>query len=434
MREALRGLTVRGRAFVAAGATAVLCAVVLGQPALTRVGVLVAVLPLLAALVVGRGRYRLTLERTVTPATVTVGESARVDLVLTNAGRTPTGVMLMEDQVPHALGSRPRFLLEGIGHGWRRHVTYPLRPGVRGRYAVGPMDVRVGDPFGLVEIGRSFRSAATLTVVPPVVPLPPVPLGGATSGSGEDRPRPSASGSAEDVTVRDYRRGDDLRRVHWRSSARTGELMVRREEQPWQPRASVVVDNRLRAHRGQGAASSLEVAVAAAASVVAHLTRRGYTVRLVSADGPLGPDAPASSPGRDRGADPTAALEALAVLVPTQRPRLDESWLTDTTRGGIVVAVLAGTEITDAPALRRLRHHAGTALALPVDLAPWGDAPTRTTPTRALLATQGWRWAELTPSEPLARTWARLGRPGGALADRPLAGATAPGPGPGAGR
>jgi len=419
VREALAGLTVRGRAFVAAGLTALLCAVVLGQSALVRVGVLVALLPLLAAFVIGRSRYRLTLERTVSPTTVTVGEPARVDLLLVNEGRTPTGVMLLEDHVPHALGSRPRFVLEGIGHGWRRHVSYPVRPGVRGRYPIGPMDVRVSDPFGLVEVGRSFRSETSLVVVPAVVPLAPVGLGGQWTGAGDERPRSFATGSAEDVTVRDYRVGDDLRRVHWRSSARLGELMVRREEQPWQPRATVMVDDRARAHRGQGAASSLELAVTAAASVAVHLTRRGYMVRLVTASG--------EHPGagwHDRGAtDATTLLEALAVVTPTPRVDLDTSWLTDSARGGILVAVLGGCEPGDVPVLRRMRHHAGTAVALPVDLSAWGDGADGRppSPTPAVVASQGWRSSRLRPSEPVDVAWSRLAHPSSSGA--PLTGA-----------
>ena len=58
MREALSALTVRGRAFLAAGITAVVCAILLGQPTLTRVGVLVAALPLITAATLGRSRYR----------------------------------------------------------------------------------------------------------------------------------------------------------------------------------------------------------------------------------------------------------------------------------------------------------------------------------------------------------------------------------------
>ena len=285
MREALSGLTVRGRAFVAAGVTAIVCAIVLGQPSLSRVGVLVLALPLVTALFIGRSRYRLALVRTVNPQLVAAGQPASVSLSLANEGRTPSGVLLLEDHLPYVLGTRPRFVLEGIGHGWRRDVTYQVRSDVRGRFEIGPMTVRVNDPFGLVELGRAFRTTVPLTVTPRTVPLSHIPLGGAWTGSGDNRPRAFAMGSAEDVTVREYRRGDDLRRVHWRSSARVGELMVRREEQPWQSRATLFLDNRVVAHRGQGIASSLEAAVSAAASIAVHLSQRGFTVRLVTAAG-----------------------------------------------------------------------------------------------------------------------------------------------------
>lgn len=77
MREALAGLTVRGRAFIAAGITAIICAVILGQPTLTRVGVLVLALPLVTAVYVGRSRYKLALVRTVNPQLVAAGQPAR---------------------------------------------------------------------------------------------------------------------------------------------------------------------------------------------------------------------------------------------------------------------------------------------------------------------------------------------------------------------
>ena len=201
-------------------------------------------LPLLTVAVVGRNRYRLALVRTVTPQLVAAGQPARVTLTLANEGRAPNGVLLLEDQVPYVLGTRPRFVLEGIGQGWRHSVSYQVRSDVRGRFEIGPMSVRVSDPFGLVELGRTFRTTVPLTVTPRTVPLPQIPLGGAWTGSGDNRPRAFATGSAEDVTVREYRQGDDLRRVHWRSSAKLGELMVRREEQPWQSRATLFLDNR----------------------------------------------------------------------------------------------------------------------------------------------------------------------------------------------
>ena len=158
MREALAGLTVRGRGFLAAGVTALVCAVLLGQDSLARVGVLVLALPLVTAALVGRSRYRLALVRTVTPQLVAAGQPATVTLALTNEGRTPSGVLLLEEQVPYVLGTRPRFTLEGIPYGWRRQVTYQVRSDVRGHFDIGPMTVRVTDPFGLIELGRTFRT------------------------------------------------------------------------------------------------------------------------------------------------------------------------------------------------------------------------------------------------------------------------------------
>lgn len=406
MREALGGLTVRGRAFVAAGVTAMVCAVILGQPALTRVGVLVLALPLVTAAVIGRGRYRLALVRTVNPQLVTAGQPARVSLVLTNEGRTPSGVLLLEDRVPYVLGTRPRFVLEGIGHGWRRHVTYQVRSDVRGRFEIGPMTVRVSDPFGLVELGRAFRTTVPLTVTPRTVPLPQIPIGGAWTGSGDNRPRAFATGSAEDVTVREYRRGDDLRRVHWRSSARTGELMVRREEQPWQSRATVFLDNRQRAHRGQGIASSLEAAVSAAASIAVHLAQRGFAVRLVTASGE---DPSSAWHSRETELNTAPLLEALAVVQPLGQARIETGWLAEPTHGGLVVGIVGGVEAHDLPVLRRMHLHAGSAMALALDVDAWVGGPA-TGGAAPLLARQGWRAAPLGPRDRLDAVWQDLGR------------------------
>ena len=96
-----------------------------------------------------------------------------------------------------------------------------------------------------------------------------------------------------------------------RSSARVGELMVRREEQPWQSRATLFLDNRVRAHRGQGIASSLEAAVSAAASIAVHLSHRGFMVRFVTA---AGEDTNNAWHYRDADLNTAPLLEALAVL------------------------------------------------------------------------------------------------------------------------
>ncbi|QCW51180.1 DUF58 domain-containing protein [Nocardioides dongxiaopingii] len=411
MREAFAGLTVRGRAFLAAGITAIVCAVLLGQPALTRVGVLVVALPVVTAVVIGRSRYRLALVRTVTPQLVSAGQPARVHLALTNEGRTPSGVLMLEDHVPYVLGTRPRFVLDGIGHGWRRQVTYQVRSDVRGRFEIGPMTVRVGDGFGLVELGRAFRMTVPLVVTPRTVPLPAIPLGGGWTGSGDNRPRAFAIGSAEDVTVRDYRQGDDLRRVHWRSSAKTGELMVRREEQPWQSRATILLDNRLVAHRGQGVASSLEAAVSAAASIALHLSHRGFQVRLVTAGGEDS-GGPSLSQWHSRDADLNVRplLEALAVVELDSRDHLDTSWMGEAAHGGLTVAVLGSLDQRDGPALRRIVHHTASALAVALDVDAWSGPHVVTGSAAPFLTGSGWRAVTLGPRDRLETVWEDLGR------------------------
>ncbi len=411
MREALVGLTTRGRVLLAAGITTIVCAIIVGQTPLIRVGVLVTALPLLTALWIARSRYHLALTRTVSPQLVVAGQSAQVQLTLDNEARTPTGVLLLEDRLPYALGTRPRFVLEGIGHGWRRHVSYSVRSDVRGCYDIGPMSVRASDPFGLIEVGRAFHTTTSLTVTPRTVPLPGIPLGGGWTGSGDNRPRAFSTGSAEDVTVREYRRGDDLRRVHWRSSARVGELMVRREEQPWQSRATVFLDNRRVSHRGQGAASSLEAAVSAAASVAVHLTQRGYAVRLVTSSG----EDP-STVWHARSANVNAAplLEALAVVAMQNSAALDTTWLAEPGHGGLLVAVLGAVTSTDGPFLHRLQHHASTSAAIALDVDEWAPHLPRSgtgTTTQALAAT-GWRAVALRPGDHLEAVWRDLGRLG----------------------
>jgi uncharacterized protein (DUF58 family) len=232
-------------------------------------------------------------------------------------------------------------------------------------------------------------------------------LRGAWSGGGDNRPRAFSSGSAADVTVREYHLGDDLRRVHWRSSAKVGELMVRREEQPWQSRCTLLIDNRAGSHRGSGGASSLEKAVMAAASVVSHLSRQGYQVRLVSATGEeLGKG------WHDGGssADVQPLLERLAVLPTVGSTHLASDWSDDTTTGGMFVAILGAVNEHDRALFSRIHTTGGVAYALVLDVAAWtpraDDVPVAT----GWLQARGWRATTVSPTSPLATAWQELGR------------------------
>ncbi|MDQ2875588.1 MAG: DUF58 domain-containing protein, partial [Actinomycetota bacterium] len=281
----LTGLTTRGTSFLTAGAATVLAALLLGSRILISVGVTLIVLPMLARLAAGRARYRLSCTRSINPVRVPAGTAATVTLRLENASRLPTGLMLAEDGIPYALGTRPRYVLEGIERGGVRELSYPLRSDLRGKFDIGPLEIRIADAFGVVELGRKFSSRNKLVVTPRVVALPRTAASSSWAGDGDGMTRTTAAAGEDDVIPRAYRNGDELRRVHWRSTARYGELMVRREEQRWRNRVLLFLDTRRSGHSGTGVASSFEFAVSAAASVGVHLAREGLDGQLITDGG-----------------------------------------------------------------------------------------------------------------------------------------------------
>jgi hypothetical protein len=416
MRAALSTLTTRGRAFLSAGITSSLCALVLGQRDLLRVGLMLIALPVVTAWLAHRARYLLSCGREIHPVRVEVGQTAQVTLTLENPGRVPTGLMLLEDQVPYILGSRPRFVIDQLRPRWSRSMTYPVRSEVRGRYAIGPLSVRLSDAFGFVELTRSFSSRASLVVTPAVVPLPPLVLSGDWSGTGENRPRAFAAAGTEDVTVREYRLGDDLRRIHWLSSARADELMVRREEQPHQSRATLLLDARASAHRGSGPASSFEYAVSAVASIGAHLAAQNFAVRLIS-DEAAGPGGSWHERGISGPAEVRILLESLAII--QTRPYGDLVTGSEHHASGLVVAVLGAVTPTDIAGLSRLRAGSTRALAILLDVASWsrGAQPVDSAQgpvgdQARVLANQGWSVVVAHPTDRLSALWSQLAAAG----------------------
>lgn len=413
---ALSGLTTRGRSLLAAGAALCASGVLLGQRDLLRIGVFLVALPLVAVAVVARTRYRLACTRRLDPSRVEAGRPATVRLHLDNVSRLPSGVMLMEDALPYSLGGRPRFVLDRVEPQGARDVSYPARSDVRGRFAVGPLSVRLADPFGLCELARSFASTDELVVTPVVSHLPPVRLGGDWAGGGDSTARSVATSGPDDVATREYRHGDDLRRVHWRSTARVGELMVRREEQPFQHRATLLLDGRTLAHRGDGAASSFEWAVSAVASIGVALARAGFGLSLLRDTGDaLGPPGLPLTEG--------VLLEALAT-VGTSRGRDLDAVAERLRRGGtgsVLVAVLGDLDPGHAERLARVRGAAAGCVAVLVDTESWirRAAPARTAAqdrhaaSAALLAGAGWRVLPIRHGTTLASLWPLAGQRGG---------------------
>lgn len=422
MRAALAGLTPRGRALLAAGVTAFLLAAMLDQQDIMRVGLLATALPLLAAASVARTRFRLGSDRTIEPSRTPAGESAAVTVRLENVAHLPTGLLMVEDAVPKALGPRPRFVIDRLPPQSIRSVTYTVHADRRGRYPIGPLSVRLTDPFGFCQLDRSFSGQRHLLVTPRTEVLPAVPLSGDWSGTGESRARSIATAGEDDVAVREYRHGDELRRVHWRATARSGSLMVRREEQPWESRATVILDDRKPAHAGEPLSGTFERAVGATASIALHLSHRGYAVRLV-ADGREVTSPSAVDDGTS--SDPTGlVLDALAVAEPSRSSSIHT--LTRTVRhgsDGLIVMVLGALTLREADALARARHGMGTTIAVALDCASWKHESTSpdTLNSWDLLRSAGWAVLPLSRAENLADSWRHLGFSGGPSANATLA-------------
>ncbi|MFD7231811.1 DUF58 domain-containing protein [Streptomyces sp. NPDC059881] len=417
LRAALGGLTTRGRSFLAAGVAAAVCAVVLGQSDLLRVGLLLAVLPLICVAVLYRTRYRVAGSRRLFPSRAPAGSEARVHLRMDNVSRMPTGLLMLQDHVPYVLGPRPRFVLDRVEPGGRREVSYRVRSDLRGRYPLGPLQLRLSDPFGMCELTRSFSAYDTLTVIPRTEPLPPVRLSGEAMGYGDGRQRSLALSGDDDIIPRTYRHGDDLRRVHWRSTARYGELMVRREEQPQRARCTVLLDTRRGAYQGAGPDSAFEWAVSGAASVLVHMLERGFSARLLTDTGTSVPgDGGDGFAGSTQESAESAGLmlDALAVVDHSDGAGLARAY--DVLRGGnegLLVAFFGDMDEEQTVVAARMRQRSGAAVAFVLDSGVWvtGGAVDDVVEGRLRrLREAGWTAVPVRPGAALPELWQQAAR------------------------
>ncbi|MFC4943478.1 DUF58 domain-containing protein [Pseudonocardia sp. GCM10023141] len=391
----LSGFTTRGRCLLAGGIATAACSLVLNERDLLRIGVFVAMLPLLGWLLAARTRRALRVSRTITPNRLPVGTDAEVELRL--HGTALLGALRVIDTVPDAAGplpsAPPRFTVHRLSGRGAAVMTYPLRPVLRGIHRIGPLSGSVSDPLGLAEFERRLIEDDRLLVVPRVVALRGMPP---ALGAGEGTPGAALAHQgqgASDVLIRQYRPGDELRRVHWKSTARHDDLMVRLEERPWRGGLTVLLDRRDAAHRGRGVDSSLEFAITLTASICAHMIARGEPVQLVTEDGA----ALTAAPGVD------AVLDALAALRPSARPDLSGPELT---HGNDVLAVLGAVGPGQLEGLLARRTSGGHAILL--DTGTWDPAQRRAGGSAAVASTlraAGWHVAEARLGSLPDRVW-----------------------------
>jgi uncharacterized protein (DUF58 family) len=159
-------------------------------------------------------------------------------------------------------------------------VSYELSTLRRGQLLVGPLAILRQDPLGLFIASRTVGSTATVLVEPKIFPLDPRPSGRLRHLEGPRSDR-STQGTMTFHSLREYTRGDDIRHVHWRSSARTGTLMVREHVDTSLPSTVVVLDTCTDHYEND----TFEDAVDIAASVVAASQARNFPLRFLTTSG-----------------------------------------------------------------------------------------------------------------------------------------------------
>jgi uncharacterized protein (DUF58 family) len=279
------GCTRRGWTIVGAAVGLLVGGRVLGADELSVLGLAGLALVLLSVAWVVVARPRVTVERRTDPPRLHVGDLARADLECTPSGPQRTPLLELSESIADG-GWRARFLVAPIAPGDEVAPAYRIPTERRGPLALGPARAAVGDPLGLARRGHVVAPRDEVLVRPRVHPIVPPVLGaGRRLAHDDDRgPRAAATdATGEFLAVRPYETGDDPRRVHWRSSARTDDLMVRQFEAPRRGATLVILDT-----RGSDAFdAAFERAVEAAASIVTCLQRRRRPVECGTSAGAM---------------------------------------------------------------------------------------------------------------------------------------------------
>jgi uncharacterized protein (DUF58 family) len=297
------------------------------------------------ALVLGWASSRgLRFSRALPPGVrITAGSPARIRLLLSNDSRFGSSGVRLADRLPE-----PRvFEAPPLKGDETTTIEASLYFAKRGVYELGPAEVGVTDPFGLLRFVRRFGEKTEVVVYPEVHELRDFPIRG---GNVEVGARGSRGQRGDEFAgLREYRRGDDRRHIHWKSVARTGELYVKEFAVEAPRRYAVALDLRREGLRALEA--EVEDAVSVAASVLTRLARERLPFRLVCADGAGNTTAFGSGE-----ASYWAAMRLLATARADGARRLGQAVLAEEDGLGEGVVLISRTRNEDLPAgVRRLR-------------------------------------------------------------------------------
>ena len=268
--------TSAGWQVLAAGAAVFFVARLIGTTQFHQLAYALLALPVASFALGMAGSRGVRFSRLVPPGTnLTAGGTSDVVLELSRSrfGASEAGVV---DRLPE-----PRALKFPAPRGGRTaRLEVPLSFPRRGVYELGPAEIRISDPIGLLGFSRTFPEKTEVVVYPKTHPLPGFPLRGGDMEAGSRGSR--GQRGDEFASLREYRRGDDRRHIHWKSVARTGELFVKEFSLEAPRRHTVALDCRregIRIHEAE-----VEDAVSSAASVLRHLSRERLPLRLLCAN------------------------------------------------------------------------------------------------------------------------------------------------------
>ena len=293
---------------------------------------------------------RLSIRRRTSSAMVAVSEPLEVRLEVANRARLPSPTVRVSERVSGL--ADVRLSVAPVPAAASAASSYRLQPARRGVLEIGPTLVEDVDGLGLARRRRALAARSRVVVHPPVEQLvsPRLPVGGDLSLPVDARRRSLGLTSEEFDVLRPYTEGDDLRHIHWRSTARLDELIVRRFEPSRPGRLTVVIDT-----RPPGDTEAVQDrTTSVAASIVCAVLRSGDEARILTTDG-RGTPLLAHRHGTG------AALKFLALLE-GGRPAVD----VETIDGpSVVVAVTASPEAVDDEGARAgLADHLGASLVI----------------------------------------------------------------------
>ena len=273
-------LTLRGWGLLVAGALAIAAGEFFGILPLRYAGLALAALPVIVVLARLALPPRLDLERTVFPTTLAAGDRMRVVAELRNRSILGVEAGAYSDVVTGAAARSVGGVLPAVASRLhpregrrRRRIAYGMTGLRRGIQHVGPLYFESADGLGITRRVVRIGEPVAVEVWPTLHDIDRLEVPELRTGAEIDVSL-GRSGEADDVVTREYRRGDAMRRVHWRASARAGELRVRQEEHHSEVVALVVLDTRPIA---PGLFDpDFELSVSLAASVVQRLHELGY--------------------------------------------------------------------------------------------------------------------------------------------------------------